>query len=285
MKLLNIHIRDEDAPACLSLLQTLLSVFMIVGPVLGTFVYQQTGIEMAILMTGICFLLSAAAMLSIPPDPDSSKRSAAHRTSVSREMAEGLRYVIHSKALLRLSLCFVFVGLGVGLITPLSIFLVTERLGLPAQHLQWVTIPYGVGEIAGGIATFMLAAKMAPQRLLTIGLFVNGAGIVMLGLSSALWLTMVSQLTIALLQPAIFAGNHALTMQQTEQPYIGRVTGIRTPLMTGAMLLMMGFSGAMKNALSLTVMYELAGCCFFVGLLFVLPLLRHSRNRPSPGQT
>lgn len=71
--------------------------------------------------------------------------------SILQDMTAGIRYVVFKRDLLRLSLCFMVVGLGVGLISPLSVFLVTERLGLSAQDLQWITIPYGVGEILGGI--------------------------------------------------------------------------------------------------------------------------------------
>lgn len=85
---------------------------------------------------------------------------------------------------------------------------------------------------------------------------------------------MLSQFLIALLQPAIFIGNHTLVMQQTEQAYIGRVTGLRTPLMTGAMLLTMGCSGLLKQVMSLASVYALAGACFLVGFLMIIPLLR-----------
>ena len=122
--------------------------------------------------------------------------------------------MFYSKETSRLSLCFMVVGLGVGLISPLSVFLVTERLGLSAQDLQWITIPYGAGEILGGIVTFMLASRIAPGRLLMMGLIVNGAGILLLGLSTILWLTMLSQFLIAPPQPAIFIGNHTLVMQR-----------------------------------------------------------------------
>ncbi|WP_258394681.1 hypothetical protein [Paenibacillus sp. MDMC362] len=118
-----------------------------------------------------------------------------------------------------------------------------------------------------------------------MGLIVNGAGILLLGLSTILWLTMLSQFLIALLQPAIFVGNHAMVMQQTEQAYIGRVTGLHTPLMTGAMLLTMGCSGLLKQAMSLTSVYALAGACFLVGFLMILPLLFHGNHTMSgPGE-
>ncbi|UFJ40715.1 hypothetical protein LOK74_22415 [Brevibacillus humidisoli] len=131
-----------------------------------------------------------------------------------------------------------------------------------------------MGEIIGGIATFALASKIAPQHFLMFGLLVNGAGIILAGLSTELWLTMVAQFVIALLQPAIFVGNSALVMQYTDKDFIGRVMGIRTPLMTGAMLLMMSVAGVLKSTLSLTIVYVLAGFCFFAGYLLMIPLFR-----------
>ncbi|MBU5348051.1 MFS transporter [Paenibacillus lautus] len=277
MKLFKIHVPDEDASIGMSLLQTLFSLFMIVGPLLGTWVFQQWGISAALVLTSGLFMLSALAMLFVPKEQERSINTAA-APSILHDMADGVRYVLFKRDLLRLSLCFMVVGLGVGLISPLSVFLVTERLGLSAQDLQWITIPYGAGEVLGGIVTFMLASRIAPGRLLIMGLIVNGAGILLLGLSTILWLTMLSQFLIALLQPAIFIGNHTLVMQQTEQAYIGRVTGLRTPLMTGAMLITMGCSGLLKQAMSLTSVYALAGACFLVGFLMILPLL-HDGNR------
>ncbi|MEJ8547016.1 MFS transporter [Brevibacillus borstelensis] len=272
MKLFKLHVPDEQAQAGMSLLQTLFSIFMILGPILGTFAYQTLGIRLSILLTGIAFLLSASAMVFIPPDNTTVVGERVMQTSVMRDMVDGIRYVAAKKVLVYLNLCFLAVGLGVGLISPLGIFLITERLGLPAQDLQWMTIPYGLGEIIGGIVTFRLAAKIAPQWFLMLGLVVNAAGIILSGLSTVLWLTMTAQFLIALLQPAIFIGNNALVMLHTDQAYIGRVAGIRTPLMTGSMVVMMSVSGIAAKTLPLEIIYGAAGICFLLGALIVLPL-------------
>ncbi|WP_340025686.1 MFS transporter [Paenibacillus sp. FSL K6-1096] len=274
MKLFKNHVRDEDAQSCMSLLQTITSVFMVLGPILGTLVYQQFGIEVSILTTSACFLLSAFFLVFVPSDEKKLKNRETNPSSLFREMADGIHFVFVNKLLLQLSICFTLVGLGVGLITPLGIFLVTEQLDLPAEALKWISIPYGLGEIVGGIVIFALAAKIAPQRFLMIGLLVNGVGIILTGMSTVIWLTMMAQFIIALLQPAIFVGNSAMVMQHTDQNFIGRVMGIRTPLMTGAMLLMMSVAGVLKNTLSLTIVYELAGFCFFAGFLIMIPLFR-----------
>ncbi|MWV43132.1 MFS transporter [Paenibacillus sp. HJL G12] len=274
MKLLKNHVSDENAQSCISLLQTITSVFMVLGPILGTSVYQQFGIEVSIFMTGACFLLSAIALVFVPSDPYPSQNRETDKSPLLHEMMDGIRYVFANKYILQLTLCFTLVGLGVGIISPLGVFLVTEQLDLPAEALQWISIPYGLGEIVGGIVTFAFAAKITPQRFLMIGLLVDGSGIILAGMSTEIWLTMMAQFIIALLQPAIFIGNSALVMQHVDQNFIGRVMGIRTPLMTGSMLLMMSVAGALKNTLSLPAVYGIAGCCFFAGLLVMIPLFR-----------
>jgi hypothetical protein len=92
---------------------------------------------------------------------------------------------------------------------------------------------------------------------------------------------MMAQFLIAFFQPAIFIGNNALVMMYTEQRFIGRVTGIRTPLMTGSMVVMMGLSGKFKDMFSLGIMYGLAGAFFLVGFLIILPLGRMISRGPA----
>lgn len=284
MKLFKMHVRDEQVQICMSTLQTLTAVFMIIGPIFGTIAYQQLGIELAMLLTGISFMLSAISMLFLPADPSRAELHAEDRGTLLREMADGIRYVMLNRELLWLNLCFMLVGLGVGLISPLSIFVITERLGLSAQDLPWIAVPYGLGEIIGGIVAFMLAAKLPPQRMLVIGLLADGIGILITGWSSALWLTIVAQFFIALFQPAIFVGNTTLVMQRTEQAYVGRVTGIRTPLMTGSMVLTMSLAGVLKNGFTLSAVFTFAGFSFLAGLCMVVPLASRSHQTRKTNQ-
>ncbi|UQZ84679.1 hypothetical protein SK3146_03934 [Paenibacillus konkukensis] len=65
-------------------------------------------------------------------------------------------------------------------------------------------------------------------------------------------------------------------MKHTEERFIGRVTGIRTPLMTGAMVAMMSAAGPLKEAFSLPALYGAAGGMFVLGLLLLLPVFRVS---------
>lgn len=59
---LSVHVPAEQLQAGMAMFQTLMAVFMIIGPALGTFVYQQFGITVAVAVMGVEFLLSACGI-------------------------------------------------------------------------------------------------------------------------------------------------------------------------------------------------------------------------------
>ncbi|WP_429874022.1 MFS transporter [Fictibacillus sp. NRS-1165] len=68
MKLFKVHVPAELVLAGMSMYQTMYAVFMILGPIIGTFVYQSFGIKAAIIVMGITFLLSSVILLLLPED-------------------------------------------------------------------------------------------------------------------------------------------------------------------------------------------------------------------------
>ena len=68
MKLFKMHLPPGMSHQAMSIYQTIFAIFMILGPMLGTFVFQQLGINGSITITGIEFLISAAALAFIPKD-------------------------------------------------------------------------------------------------------------------------------------------------------------------------------------------------------------------------
>ena len=127
MKLFKLHVPEELVQLGMSLYQTIFALFMILGPILGTFVYQHFGIKTAIAVMGIAFLCSAAVLLLLPPDRKLEESSS--KTTLVEEMKNGFRYVKESKSLTLLGACFLAAGLAIGLTQPLGVFLITEQLG------------------------------------------------------------------------------------------------------------------------------------------------------------
>ncbi len=270
MKLFKMHLPEEQMQVGISVYQTVFAIFMVLGPILGTFAFQAFGINLSIAITGTAFLLSAAALTFLPSDRKMEEENGT--TSLLSEMKSGIKYVLGKKELSLLGLCFLAAGLGIGFIQPLSIFLVIEQLGLAKENLQWLLTANGIGMILGGAVVMIFAKTVAPQRLLAVGMVGNAIGFAIMGLSVNLWLTLGAQFLNGLMLPCIQIGINTMILQRTEAAFIGRVNGILSPLFTGAMVLTMSIAGILKEQFSLVAIFEAAAVLFIIGLLFILPL-------------
>ena len=272
MKLFKRHVPEDQLQSGMSMFQSVIAVFTLLGPVLGTMCYYQLGISVSIGLVSVCFLLSAAVLSLLPADTKSDKME--HSNSMRIEMTQGLNYIRERRILLILGTCFCCTGLGIGFIQPLGIFLITERLGLPKEYLQWMLSLNGMGMILGGALTVLLSKVMQARSLLAVGLAVNALCIALSGLSTLMWLTFLAQFFIGMVTPGFQVAVQTLILKNTDQAYVGRVNGILSPLFMGSMLITMSMSGWLKDQLSVMVMYLLAGVFFGVGLLIISPLFR-----------
>jgi DHA3 family macrolide efflux protein-like MFS transporter len=273
LKLFKQHVPGEQLQMGMALFQSLIALFLIVGPVLGTFVYQNFGINVSIAVMGVAFLVSATFLTLLPPDR--SEEEAKQQSTLLQEMKEGIQYVLKRPILKQLGGCFMAAGAAVGLIQPLGIFIVVERLGMPKEFLQWYMAVTGAGMLVGGGLAMGLAKKMPPVKMLLTGMLISTVAVALTGWSTNWMLTLVVQFLSSLFMPMIHIGINTIMLQTTEEAYIGRVNGILNPLFMGMMVLFMSVSGALKMALSLVAVFEIAAVLFLVGMLFILPLLKH----------
>ncbi|SFE58908.1 Predicted arabinose efflux permease, MFS family [Paenibacillus algorifonticola] len=272
MKLFKLHVPEHLVQTGMSLYQTLFAVFMIFGPVVGTFIYQSYGIETAIGVMGAAFLLSAVSLAFLPRDRDDVGEQ--QNSRVVEDIKAGFRYVWSSKILRTLGGGFIAAGLGLGLIQPMGIFLITERLGKPEDYLQWFLLVNGIAMIIGGVLAMSFSSKLSPQKLLALGMTVDSLAMIAMGLSKDYWFTLGLQFISGFALPCIQIGINTLILQNTKESFIGRVNGILTPMFMGSMVVTMMLSGLMKNAITLVPMYIIAGLFFLLGVAILLPLFK-----------
>lgn len=272
MKLFKVHVPGEQLQMGMAMFQTLMAVFMIIGPALGTFVFKTFGIHAAIVVTGIAFLLSAGVLVFLPADQVGVKENP--DTNFRQELADGFRYVWSSQVLKMLGATFVVAGLAVGIVQPLGVFIVMERLGLPKENVQWLLMVNGAAMIVGGGLVMAFAKRVVPQKLLAIGLLASAMSVVGIGLSTNLVLTLSLQFLNGFFFPCIHTGVTTLILQTSEEDFVGRVNGVLNPMFMGAMVSTMSLAGWLKLQFSLVTMYEAAGVLFFMGVLLTLPFFK-----------
>ncbi|WP_442602204.1 MFS transporter [Paenibacillus sp. KN14-4R] len=272
MKLFKAHVPEEQMQMGMSINQTMQALFMILGPIVGTYVYVNLGIDASIAVTGAAFVLSALALTWLPADRMQDVNKV--KTNIGQELMLGFRYVLGKKSLTLLGGCFIAAGLGIGLVQPLGIFIITERLQLTMDYLQWLLTVNGVAMIIGAIIVMGLSKKLKPQHLLAIGLVGSASTMILVSFSTVLWLTLIGQFISGLVLPCIQIGISTMILKNSDEAYLGRVNGILNPLFIGSMVITMSFSGWLKNMTSLLIMYEITAALFVVGVFIMLPLLK-----------
>ncbi|MFD2611665.1 MFS transporter [Paenibacillus gansuensis] len=276
MKLLKQHVKEDQLQQVMAMYQTIASLFLIIGPMLGTFVYQKFGVEFSIGVMGVMFMASALVLLFLPADE--VKSVPVRRQAFTRELGKGLRYVWTNPALKRLALLFGFVGLGAGLVQPMMIFISTEQLGMGKDFLQWMTMASGAAMLLGGGVIMKLSAKFKPQTLLFMGLISSVVTTWGIGWSTIPALTLVLQAVSGLFFPCIHIGINTLILRNTTQEFTGRVNGVMTPMLTGLMVVGMSASGFMKANLSLMIVYAVSSLLYAAGVVFLVPLFKREKD-------
>jgi len=271
MKLFKRHVPGEQLQGVMAMFQTLVAIFTVLGPIIGTFLFIQFGINVSLILTGVFFLGASFILSTLPRDKEEPKSNDAG--SFFKELTAGLRYIGANQSLRTLCMTFAAVGLASGLTQPLQIFLVIEKLGLNKQDLQWFVMANGAAMFVGGIAIMGIAKKIKPQLLLTIGLLVAAVCTMGIGASSLIWLTVVLLVISGLFYPCIHGGIQTLIVRNTESSFMGRVSGVITPVFMGMMVMGMFLSGYLKEMFSLLTVYLLSGVLIIVGSLLLSPLL------------
>jgi len=280
MRLFKQHLPGEQLQQAMAFFQSLIAIFMVGGPFLGTLVYTQFGIEASIAVMGTAFLLSAAVLLRLPCDIVSKPDGTAGR-HFWRELAEGFRFVWRSPVLRTLGALFSLAGLSIGISQALNIFIVTERLHQPDEYLSFLLATNGIAMLFGAGWIGAVAKKVTPQILIALGMLTSGVVTLIIGFSTSLPLTLASQFVGGLVFPAFQVGIMTMVLQGSDQAFVGRVNGVLNPTFTGGMVVMLLIAGFLKKIMPLPYIYALSSVLMIAGALVLVPLIQ----RPVPASS
>ncbi|WP_339224692.1 MFS transporter [Paenibacillus sp. FSL H8-0332] len=272
MKLLKRHVPEEQLQSVMAMFQSLTAFFMVIGPVIGTFIYSHYGIEVSLAVMGGMFLGSALILVKLPVDHE--EKTGQTRSGFLAEMISGLNYVRANRVLKNLGVTFAFAGLAAGLVQPLGVFIIMENLGRDKGFLQWVMMANGGAMLLGGMFIMSKGKTIKPQTMLSLGLLVSAAGTVGVGWSHHTALTLALHTVSGFFYPCIHIGINTLLLRHTETAYMGRVGGIMGPMFMGFMVIGMSVAGYAKGMLSLSAVFTGSGVLFLIAVLILLPLLR-----------
>lgn len=261
-------IPEEQVSAAIGIEQSMMSLFVIAGPIIGTAVYTWIGLSNSLLCLCALFLLSALIQLWLPstPKPDAAA------SNLWSEMKEGFRYVRASRNLLVIAVVFSLIGLGSGIIQPLSVYVLMERLGLEKESLQWFSALGGFGMLVGGVAAAAVADRLKAKPVLFAGLCFLAVSTVVEVLSVWIALTAAMGFLVGVAMAFMQIVLSALMIRLVDDSYIGRTNGAITPLMTAGMLIGSSLSGVIVQSFTLTTAYFVSAAIILIAACFGLGL-------------
>ncbi|AIQ58784.1 MFS transporter [Paenibacillus borealis] len=281
MRLFKYHVPEEQLQQGMALFQSLMAIFMVLGPMLGTFVYSTFGLETSIAVMGVVFLLSALVLVRLPEDHMEAQTVTA-KGQFRKDFIEGFRYVWQSQVLRMLGLAFILAGLSVGVAQALNLFIVTERLGRSEEFLQYMLMVNGAAMLIGGGIVAVFAKKVPPQLLLAIGMLTGAVCTTIVGFSTSVPLTLTIQFLNGLVFPCIHIGISTMILKWSHTSIVGRVNGVLNPMFVGMMVVSMSLAGALKNSFSLSTIFSGAGLLFLLGALMMLPIMNQKAPDHAP---
>lgn len=246
--MLKKHLADEMIDPAIALSQSSTSLFVIVGPILGTLIYSSFGILGSLTVITLLFLVSALLLLLLPASVRPSNKV---KESILKEMKEGFGYVLQSRNLVVIAAAFILIGLGSGLIQPLDIYVITERLGLQKESLQWFYSLAGIGLLGGGIAAATLAQRMDTRKVLFVSLCFFSLSVAIEALSVWVVLTAGMRFLTGVMGAFLQIVLSSLLIKTVEEKYLGRTNGIITPLYMAGIVAGSAVSGLLMKTVTL----------------------------------
>lgn len=269
-KIFKRHIPEDQVGSAIGIVQSLGSLFLFMGPIIGTAVYSNFGISASLSLLILTFGLSTVITLFLPKDTKKKKKA---DSMIVTEIKQGFHYVLRNHNLKRIAMIFCFLGLASGLVQPLEVFLITDRLQLPKESLQWLTSTAGAGMLIGGIIAATLVNKLHVKTTF-VGTFVLLAlSTVIEVMPTSFLLTATMRFITAFMLAFMQILLSTMMIKLVEERFIGRTNGIITPIFILFLLIGTAVSGLLLKMTSLFIVFGLSALIIALAVIPVFGML------------
>ena len=241
-------------------------VIRFLSPAMGALLLTAVHMQGTLAVDVGTAVLAIAPLLFVPIPQPKREMIPGTRTSVSREMLEGLRYVWRARGLL---LVFITAAAAMFfLASPLSLvpLLVTRHFGGGALELGWMQSAYGLGYVLGGGVLSLWGGfkrRIATSLLGTVGI---SLGLIVVGLASpdAFWLGVGAWFFFGLTLPIATGPLHAIYQSVVPPEMQGRFFTLNRSVINMASPLGLAIGGPLADAIGVRALFIVGGAATLV---------------------
>jgi MFS family permease len=245
---------DDSLGRASSYGQTTVAIAGIIGPPLAAPLLVGVGVQWAIAVNALSFVVSFIAIRAVRVGPVPAQPAApaiesnleatpavtvdpvrtepptgAPERSVRREFLDGMRVIGRIPVVVAVFVTAVVVNLGAGAVTALDVYFVTENLHAGARWFGILGGAFALGSVAGALMGGVVGDKVGHVRVVTSGLVLLGGFLFVYSRLSSVW---VAAPVLALAGVSLGALNAAISpvmMRAVPREYLGRVFAVLLP--------------------------------------------------------
>lgn len=177
-------VSDRDLPQANGLLQTAENLTWAVGALAGGALVAASGPDAAYVVNAASFLASAAFLLRIRESLEELREASLGHL---RDVADGLRTVVHARPLLTVLVAWSIVMLGNGAVNVAEVFLATDVFRAGELGYGILVAAGAVGLVAGSLSAGGLIERHGMRGPYALAIAVMGAGTLAAATSPGLW--------------------------------------------------------------------------------------------------
>ncbi|WEG14410.1 MFS transporter [Pullulanibacillus sp. KACC 23026] len=264
------------------------SLFNLFGSGLGIITYWTVGIQGAILVDAISFIVSALLITSCKLSKEARLPNGPHKVKdlnarfVLQDFKAGIRYIVSNKLLLSIVVGFILFGVVNGGFSVMPIYILKYKLAPTSYEAMtiWLGVVFGGGLLIGSVLATMVGTKIKMHWMISVGVLFSGVFTFLASLMTNLILFFTMIFLLSLVLPFINVAIGGWLPSIVSQTMMGRVQGCVDPLMMFSQTLTLGGIAIMFPAvLSINELFwVVGGCLVAVGLYYIIILPKQARK-------
>ncbi len=271
---------QERLLAANSVSQTSRIIFNLLGTgAAGVLAAVSDTLALAFVVDSATFFVSFLLISRIRTDgvPRRDKES-----RVWADMLDGFRVMVSSRPLRAVLVSLSVTMLGLGAVNVLFVPFLIEDLAVSEAFLGAVEASQVAGLVISGTLVAVLAARLRPSNLVSLGLVGVGVFVAAVSGAGAVWQVMIILFFVGLCVGPVQAGANTLSQTLIEDSMRGRVGGALNTLISAANITSMGIAGVTAAAIGTRNVFLASGSLVLVSGLLSYWLFRELRVTPVP---
>lgn len=227
--------------------QAIQGLAVILGPPVGAALVFGVGVQWALVLNALSFVVSYLAVLAVQAPPSASSVAGGETAHFSREFLDGLSYVMSHAVLRTILVSEVLTWLGFGSLQALGYFFITQNLHAPAGDYGFLGADFGVGSIAGAVLVTLFGRRLGLARIMWVALVISGLFVIVLSHLTNFYLVLGAAFLFGLSATSIIVTAGPLALHGTAREFVGRVTAVINPVGRLAALLSVALASSLVS--------------------------------------